>query len=111
MTGLDPAVLRTASAGAVSRQAAGRADPLLATANQFESIFVGMMLNEGLGEAREGSLIGGGTGASVLQGILVETLSEQIADAGGLGIGRRLYESLSEPTETMREGASLETVA
>jgi len=82
----------------------GQDDKMLKdAANQFESVFVSLMLSEALTQEGGKGLFGEGPGSTVMQGLLEQTLADRIAQAGGLGIGERLYQGLRQAATDERK--------
>ena len=64
----------------------------------FESIFTSSLIGELMKpvlDGEGGGLIGNGPGASIVQGLFESNLSEHLAKAGGLGIGRIVVRTLA----------------
>ena len=71
----------------------------------FESIFTSSLIGELMKpvlDGEGGGLIGSGPGASVVQGLFESNLSEHIAKAGGLGIGRMVVRTLEPQLAAMK---------
>ena len=77
--------------------AAAQDEGLREAAEGFEAVFVASLLREMLTNEEGKGLLGSGPGSGVLASLLEQTLAEQIAGAGGFGIGERLIESLGRP--------------
>ncbi|MGR3761359.1 rod-binding protein [Roseobacteraceae bacterium NS-SX3] len=93
MPNITPAL--PAAAGLTAQGAAAQQDPLRKAAIDLEASFLAEMLKSaGLGESREG--FGGGAGEDQFSSFLVRAQAEQIAQAGGIGLGESLYHALKE---------------
>ena len=63
------------------------------TAEEFEAIFLGLMLQQaGLGQARE--TYGGGAGEDAFSSMLADQQARALAAQGGLGLAEPIYQAL-----------------
>jgi len=69
-------------------------EKLKGVAEGFDAVFAGTMLSELLAPVTGSGLAGSGPGASVVQGMLEQTLSDHLSKAGGFGIGRMVMEAV-----------------
>lgn len=70
-----------------------RQDPLRAAAARLEASFLSEMLKAAkVGEPRGG--FSGGIGEEQFASMLRERIAQQMTDAGGIGLGQRLFEAL-----------------
>jgi flagellar protein FlgJ len=68
---------------------------LKATCQDFESVFLNMMLSKMREAVPKDDLMGESRGEDVFRGMLDEELSKNMAAGGGVGLARMLYEQLS----------------
>lgn len=55
-------------------------------ARDFESVFVGQMLEQMWSEVPTDGPFGGGSGERVFRSLLIQSVGQQIADHGGIGL-------------------------
>jgi Rod binding domain-containing protein len=60
----------------------------------FDAVFTGTMLGELMKPAVGDGLGGSGPGASIVQGIIEQSLADHLGKAGGFGIGRMLEKAM-----------------
>ena len=74
-------------------QQAARDDSLRAAATRLEATFLSEMLKAAkVGEPR--GAFGGGIGEEQVSSMLRDRLAEQLTQAGGIGLGERLFQAL-----------------
>lgn len=84
---------RSEAGDSTTAAARERHDPLRAAAIRFEAAFLAEMLrHSGLGEMP--SAFNGGAGEAAFSGTLIQEYAAKIADAGGIGLADRIFESL-----------------
>lgn len=67
---------------------------LKSVARGFDAVFTGTLLSELMKPVVGAGLGGSGPGASIVQGLIEQNLSDQIGKSGGFGIGRMLEKNL-----------------
>ncbi|RQW85425.1 MAG: hypothetical protein EHM79_11825 [Geobacter sp.] len=81
--------------GGVENGSAGIQDAALKkTSQDFESLFIGMMLKSMRSTVGKDSLTGGGHGEEVYRSMLDQEYAQEAARSGTLGLGRTLEEQL-----------------
>jgi len=60
----------------------------------FDAVFTGTLLGELMKPAIGSGLGGSGPGASIVQGIIEQSLADHLGKAGGFGIGRMLEKAM-----------------
>lgn len=80
-----PTNLLTATTPASSAELAKRAD-IRKTAQEFESSFLSVMLQEMFDEVEVGAPFGGGQGEQMFKSFLSDAMAKQMAKAGGIGL-------------------------
>jgi flagellar protein FlgJ len=71
-----------------------------AVSKNFESIFMQMLFKEMRDSVQKSDLFGNSQGMEFFQGMYDDQMSQQLASAGGLGIGRLVYDRLKATTES-----------
>ena len=66
------------------------------TCAEFESIFISMMLKSMRATITEQGLLGNNNESKMIDSMFDESLAEQIAMGGGMGLGEVLYERLKD---------------
>jgi flagellar protein FlgJ len=92
--GLTPNPLEK-RAGGVKNGTAGKQDAeLKKTTQDFEALFIGMMLKSMRSTVGKDTLTGGGHGEEAYRSLLDQEYAQEAARGGALGIGRALEEQL-----------------
>ena len=84
---------------------AGQKRQLQQTCQEFESYFLAYLLKSMRKTVPKSDLLGGGLADEIYHSMLDEKLAENIAHAGGVGIGRLLYQQLSGSTFQFHTGS------
>lgn len=71
--------------------------------HQFESIFVNMLLKQMRSTIPEGGLTEKSNATKTFESMFDEEMANQIADAGGLGIGDMIYEQFTKHYELSKD--------
>ena len=89
-----PPVMQTGPSVAPTPSAeTARNAALRETAQEFEAVFIGLMLQQaGLGETRD--TFGGGAGEEAFSTMLAEQQGRALAQSGGFGLAEPIYQSL-----------------
>lgn len=78
--------------------AAGNARPqdakLLKTCREFESLFLSYMMKTMRETVPESELFGGGEGEKMFKDMRDDAMAQEMAKAGGIGLGSALYKDL-----------------
>jgi Rod binding domain-containing protein len=83
-----------------------RNDPRLA-AKKFEGLLASMLLSEMRKTLPSGSFFGDAPGADLFDGLLDQTLGDELAEQGGFGLAASVEETLNARAEDLaRKGAS-----
>ncbi len=69
---------------------------------QFEALFLSSLVQQVTRPAEGKGLLGDGPGSEVLNGLVEQTLSEQIAKSGGVGVAERMIESFQDHEAAVR---------
>lgn len=77
-----------------SMRGADNAEKLKRVSEQFEAVFVRQILKEMRDSVLKSTLFGDGMAGQTFQEMYDDHLAESITKAGGLGLGKVLYESL-----------------
>lgn len=86
-------------AGGVNNGTAGKQDAeLKKTTQDFEALFIGMMLKSMRSTVGKDTLTGGGHGEEAYRSLLDQEYAQEAARGGALGIGRSLEEQLVRHT-------------
>jgi len=89
------ALLAKAQSAASTQSAAG-AGKLKEVAQQFEAIFINIMLKEMRKTIPKDGLLSGDLSSTIYREMMDTALSEHIAKAGGFGLGEHIYRELKE---------------
>jgi len=82
-------------AGGVKNDSAGQPDAAMEkTKQEFEALFIGMMLKSMRATVGKDTLTGGGHGEEAYRSLLDQEYAQEAARGGVLGIGRALEEQL-----------------
>lgn len=93
----------------LTQAAARRMDPAAVRratdqAREFESVFVGQMLNQMRTETMKNTGFDGGHAEEQWRGMMNEQLAKQITSAGGVGISAQVARELLRTQETRSDG-------
>lgn len=97
------------SAGAKAQHEADvspqRKEQLMATAREFETVFVGQMLKySGLTDALSGD---SGHGGEAFSGMLTEQYAGELVEKGGFGLAEEIYQQLLQKEKTNATDAAV----
>ena len=91
-------VQRTLSAQGPASEALTDAE-LENACQEMESIFMNLLLKEMRNNIKKSGFISGGTAENIYTGMLDAEISKVIANRGGIGLSKILYEQLGQDTE------------
>jgi Rod binding domain-containing protein len=78
----------------------GHSDAELKTvAQNFESLFLQMMMKEMRNSVQKSNLLGNSKGMEFFESMYDEQLTQKLASAGGIGLGRMIYDRLKQVTQ------------
>jgi peptidoglycan hydrolase FlgJ len=75
------------------------ADPIHKSAQEFESMLLGVMLEPMFSGVKADSLFGGGQAEKVYQSLLVQEYAKSISANGGIGIADAVYKEMLKMQE------------
>lgn len=91
---LTPQPLEKLSGGVKNASAREQSGELKKTTQDFEALFIGMMLKSMRSTVGKDTLTGGGHGEEVYRSMLDQEYAQEAARGGALGLGRALEEQL-----------------
>ncbi len=99
--------------GVVPREGMPRTEDeaLAAVTKQFEAIFVSELLKEMRATTLDGGLFGKDRASQMYREMHDEALAGELANSGGLGIGKLLFESLKGPVMKSRPARTAQALA
>lgn len=72
---------------------------LKSVAQNFESIFMQMLMKEMRNSVQKSNLLGNSKGMEFFESMYDEQLTQKLASAGGIGLGHMFYEKLKQVTQ------------
>ena len=72
---------------------------LKSVAQNFESVFMQMLMKEMRNSVQKSNLFGNSRGMEFFESMYDEQLTQKLASAGGIGLGHMIYEKLKQVTE------------
>ena len=83
---------------------------LLKACQQFEALFIHQMMKDMRKTVQEGELLHGGNGEKIFMDMRDQAMSDELAEAGGLGLAKMIYRQLLDPGDREPLGRTNRTI-